>query len=225
MGNSHAGAIGEAVASAANSVMKKGLSFTSDNCPPLLHTDIIVDKTVTDCEARNAAAFDLVKKRQIHRVILAGAWTQYLDGKTVRSRDASEGNRDPVTSLRRALKTTVERLKSSGVDVVIVGPVPDIKWNVPSALAMATWRKQMQPIGPSRADFFSSQRQILTLLEDMQRLGAYVIYPHEWLCASFCQVQIGDDVLYSDSEHLSIRGADLLRVPLVRELSRTEAPR
>ena len=60
-GDSHAGAIGEAVAAAAKEVTKRGLQFTSDNCPPLLDTNIVVDKTVTDCGARNAAAFELRK--------------------------------------------------------------------------------------------------------------------------------------------------------------------
>ena len=205
--------------------MKKGLQLTSDNCPPLLRIDIIINNVVTDCEVRNAAAFERVKKHHIHRVILVGAWVQYVDGRSMRSRDVPGWNVDPVTSLRRALSSTVDELQSNGIDVVIVGPVPDIGWNVPAALAMAAWLKKVPPQGPSRADFFASQRHILPLLGDMERKGAHVIYPHDWLCISVCRVQIGDKVLYSDREHLSTVGADLLRPRLTLELSRATVQR
>jgi hypothetical protein len=79
-GDSHAGAIATAVEAAASSVSKKGLQLTSDDCPPLLRTQVIVGNVVSDCEARNEAAFDLLERHRIRKAILAGAWVQYVEG-------------------------------------------------------------------------------------------------------------------------------------------------
>jgi hypothetical protein len=118
------------------------------------------------------------------------------------------------------MKQTIDRLRTAGIDVVIIGPVPEIGWNVPSVLAAKEWRKQAMPEGPSLADFMSSQHKIISILRQLEHEAIYVIYPHELLCKSTCLVQRNDQILYRDTEHLTTQGADLLRPILVQQLSR-----
>jgi len=221
-GDSHAGAVAIAVDAAAHSVSKKGLQLTADDCPPLLRTQVIVSNVVTDCEARNEAAFDLLQQHRIRGVILAGAWVQYVgnDYKTLRLNDESDADGEKVAPFQRAMKQTMDRLRTAGIDVVIIGPVPEIGWNVPSVLAAKEWRKQAMPEGPSLADFMSSQHKIIPILRQLEHEAIYVIYPHELLCKSTCLVQRNDQILYRDTEHLTTQGADLLRPILVQQLSR-----
>ena len=221
-GDSHAGAVAIAVDAAAYSVSKKGLQLTADDCPPLLRTQVIVSNVVSDCEARNEAAFDLLLQHRIRGAILAGAWAQYVEGdyKVLRPNNKPDAGGDKIAPFQRAMKQTMDRLRTAGIDVVIVGPVPYIGWNVPTVLAAKEWRKQAMPEGPSLADFMSSQRKIMPILRDLEHDGVYVVYPHKLLCESTCLVQLNGQILYSDTEHLTTQGADLLRPMLAQQLSR-----
>lgn len=222
-GDSHAGALAIAVDRAARSVSKKGLQLTADDCPPLLRTQVIVGNVASDCEARNDAAFGLLLQHRIRRAILAGAWVQYVEGDYKELRPNNERNRDgdKVAAFRRAMELTLDRLRTAGIDVVLIGPVPEIGWNVPSVLAAKEWRKQPMPDGPSLTDFMGSQRKIMPILRELEEDDAvHVVYPHEVLCASTCRVQLNGQILYRDNEHLTTQGADLLRPILVQQLSR-----
>jgi len=221
-GDSHAGAVAIAVDKAGLTASKKGLQFTADNCPPLLGTQVVVSHVVTDCDARNEATFDLLQQHQIHRVILAGAWVQYVedDAKELRPTNEPDVGKDRAASLRWALKQTIDRLRAAGIDPVIVGPVPEIGWNVPSILAAKESRKEPMPKGPSLADFMTSQRKIMPILRELGDGAASVMYPHDALCRSTCMVQLNGQILYSDTEHLTTQGADLLRPMFVQHLSR-----
>jgi peptidoglycan/LPS O-acetylase OafA/YrhL len=221
-GDSHAGAIAIAVDAAANSVSKKGLQLTADDCPPLLRTQVIVGNVVSDCEARNEVAFNLLLRHRIRKAILAGAWVQYVEGdyKALRPNDERRADADKVAPFRQAIAQTLDRLQTAGIDVVIVGPVPEIGWNVPSVLAAKEWRKQPMPEGPSLADFMSSQRKIMPMLRELEPDAVHIIYPHQVLCRSICLVQLNGQILYRDNEHLTTQGANLLRPMIVQQLSR-----
>lgn len=223
-GDSHAGAIAITVGGAANSGGKTGLQLTTDDCPPLLKTRVRIGRQLNDCETRNEAAFALLQKHRIRQVILAGAWVQYIgDNKTVELSIEPNVTDDTVASFRRALKYTIGRLQALGIDAVIVGPVPDIGWNVPYVLAAAEKRKEVLPDGPPLGDFLASQREVIPILRELENDGFYVMYPHEVLCQSTCIVQLDGQLLYRDREHLTTVGAELLRPMLVEQLSRVAA--
>ena len=59
---------------------------------------------------------------------------------------------------------------------------------------------------------------MLPVLKELERDHVFVVYPHERLCQSTCRVYLDGQVLYSDSEHLTMKGADLLRPLLVQQL-------
>ena len=223
-GDSHAGAIAIAVGAVANSGGRTGLQLTTDDCPPLLTTRVRIRNQLTDCEARNEAAFALLRQHRIRRVILAGAWVQYVgDYKTVELSIEQNVTDDTVASFRRALKYTIGHLRALGIDVVVVGPVPDIGWNVPYILAAAEKRKAVPPDGPSLGDFLTSQREVIPILRELENDGVYVMYPHEVLCQSICIIQLDGQILYRDREHLTTVGAELLQPMLVEQFSRMAA--
>jgi peptidoglycan/LPS O-acetylase OafA/YrhL len=225
-GDSQAGALATAVDSAAQSVGRKGLQLTMDNCPPFFRTQVIERRETLDCEARNEVAFDLMRTLGIRRAVLVGQWFQYTQGNereiALRPNDKSRMGEDAKTVFENALRETVRRLRNAGIDVTIVGPVPYVGWNVPAVLSTRLWRNQPLPAGPKLTDFMSSQLGIITLLREIARDNVGVIYPHERLCLSKCLVELNGEILYSDDEHLTTRGADLLRPMLAKEISRTK---
>jgi peptidoglycan/LPS O-acetylase OafA/YrhL len=221
-GDSHAGAVAMAVDGAARDLGKKGLQLTSDDCLPFLRTRVILNRQATDCEARNEASFELMRQLGIHRVMLAGAWVQYAGdyNKVLQPSGVSTTAEDNVAAFRQGFRQTIDILRAAGIDVVVVGPVPQIGWNVPSRLATMTWRKKPLPDGPSLDDFMKSERKIMPLLKELERDHVNVMYPHERLCAVTCLIHLNGEVLYSDDEHLSTRGADLLRPMFISQLAR-----
>lgn len=227
LGDSHAGAIAKALDEAAREVGQKGLQLTSDNCPPALDTQVFVRGAITDCEARNAAALDLLRQHRIRRVILAGQWVQYVYALGPRQdlelRPGGAVAREPLAALQSALGAMVGKLRNAGIDVAIVGPVPVIGWDVPTVLATLEWRHRTARPGPSMTEFMSSQRSIIDMLAALQKDGIPVIFPHEQLCKPDCLVQLDGKILYADQEHLSTQGADLLRPHLMRLLGRAPA--
>src|SRR5215470_3510615 len=212
-GDSHAGTVAMAVDGVARDLGKKGLQLTSDDCLPFLRTRVILDRQATDCEARNEAGFALVRQLGIRRAVLAGAWVQYAGdyNKVLRPSGEPATAEDDVAAFRQGLRRTINILRTAGIDVVVVGPIPYIGWNVPSRLATMAWRKKPLPDGPSLDDFMQNQRKIMPLLKELERDHVNVMYPHERLCSATCLIQLNGEVLYSDDEHLSTRGADLLR--------------
>ena len=69
------------------------------------------------------------------------------------------------------LKQTVRRLQDAGIEVVIVGPVPYIGWNVPSVLAASALRGMAPRDGPRREDFMAHQRPVLAILRETEQVA------------------------------------------------------
>jgi hypothetical protein len=100
---------------------------------------------------------------------------------------------------------------SAGRRVWIVGPVPEVGWDVPSVLARASMHGWTVSIDPPAAAFFARQRLVLQALERLgQWPGVHVLYPHARLCETSCAVEQNGVSLYSDDDHVSRAGADWL---------------
>jgi peptidoglycan/LPS O-acetylase OafA/YrhL len=221
-GDSHAGAVAGAVDAVGQELGQKGLQLTADNCPPLLRTQVFVNGALSDCEARNETALTLLRQHHVRRVLLVGAWVQYLGNydQAIRPSDEPSAAINNTAAFLVTLRQTVSLLRAAGIDVVLVGPAPEIGWHVPSVLAARKWRGQALPDGPSLGDFLENQRKVLPALKQLEADGLPVMYPHERLCRPTCIVHLVGQILYSDNEHLTTPGADLLRPMFARQLSR-----
>lgn len=221
-GDSHAGALAGTIDAVGRDLLLKGLQLTSDDCLPVLGVDVVLNGAVTDCAARNEAAFILLTQHHVRQAILVGSWFQYLGdyNKVLRPSGGADTSLPSVTVLSRQLHQTIRRLRDAGIDVVIVGPVPYIGWNVPSVLAASASRGTTPPDGPQLSDFMAQQHRVLSILREVEQDGAAVIYPHERLCQSTCVVRFDEQILYSDGEHLTTAGAKLLQPMFVSNLAR-----
>jgi peptidoglycan/LPS O-acetylase OafA/YrhL len=220
-GDSHAAAVAVGVDAAARGLAQKGLQLTASNCPPLLQAQVVLAGAPTDCAARNEAAFDLLRQHRIRRVLLVGAWVQYLgdDDKVLRLDSAPDMAVNSAAGLHRALQETIDRLQAAGIEVVILGPVPHIGWRVPLVLAAYQWRGKALPDGPTLPEFMAKERKVMPALERLENGGATLVYPHQRLCRPTCIVHLDGEILYSDGEHLTAAGAELLRPMFVQALS------
>ena len=113
----------------------------------------------------------------------------------------------------RQLGVTVSRLLAAGKTVVLVYPVPEIGFVVPSAVGRLIARGgDPQSLNLPLASFMQRQDVVLSALDHAgtsQRI--FRVYPHKRLCnATECLVFAGGRSLYRDDDHLSSAGVDLV---------------
>jgi peptidoglycan/LPS O-acetylase OafA/YrhL len=223
-GDSHAYAIASMVSDVARGAGETGLFAGSGGCAPLLGVSRTVSRAFP-CEAFNDSVIDLIRRDgALATVVIAARWTDIADGrrylyesgtdKFVRDAQSHEVSRGENRAVfRRGLERTLTTLRESGKRVVVVGPIPEIGFDVPTTLARNLWFKRGFQIEPSRAAFFERQQFVIDTLQDLQsRFGFQLIQPHQLLCDDArCGVGADDRPLYADDNHLSITGARTLR--------------
>jgi peptidoglycan/LPS O-acetylase OafA/YrhL len=217
-GDSHAEALRGAVHAAAAASDSAGAFAGENGCPPLIGTTQPQKPT---CPAISDALFHLIAgTKSIDTVILAARWGWWAEGSPYKREsgppvplglpgvpDAEVGNR---AALSAGLEHTIAALLSAGKRVWLVGPVPEVGYDVPrySYLRSLGFAGGLD-IAPTRAEF--SQRQVFVLdlmkgLTDRYPLGT--IWPHERLCNEIsCAVARDNHLLYADDDHLSVFGA------------------
>lgn len=230
-GDSHAGALFGAL----DPLTKDGrgvIYAATPRCPPLLGLG-----TTADCIAGNQRRLDHVLAHpEIKTVVLAARWSLYLDGRYVEFGDAETNNGVPQLmrsdgrryelfsrSGRRAfgnsLDELVELLLKNGKHVVLLYPIPETGYDIPSTLALMSSRGE-NPADFTISHFIYLQRQ-KHAIKILDRLGKHDgltrVYPDRILCsATRCLTYANGAALYFDSHHLSIPGAALL-APTIRE--------
>jgi peptidoglycan/LPS O-acetylase OafA/YrhL len=232
-GDSHAGAIAPVFDRIA---MERGLSgriaFASA-CAPLLGFERYDLLAPGRCKQRNAAVIAYVDTAHIKTVFLHARWAIYAEGQ----RNESEAGRpvlltpdhDPSHNYEEfatELRSTIERLRSLGVNVIIIASVPEVGLDVPTSMAMMAETGRVFPVAPRFGDFLRRQSRTFALFSRAATDPAvWVAYPHRVMCdQSSCAVVSLGHSLYFDDDHLSIRGSlqlEPLIAPLVDSLALT----
>ena len=223
-GDSHAYALAPIIAAVAHDAGKTGLFAGAGGCAPLLG----VSNTPTrafPCEAFNDSVIALIRRNAtLQTVFIASRWTLAADGR----RNLNEGGADRFVRdsesgevsiaenqavFRRGLARTLTALHAAGKNIVLIGPVPEIGFDVPTTLARSIWFNDRLRIEPSLASFFIRQRFVMHTQADLQRhFGFRLIQPYQALCDNMkCSVGGAEHPLYIDDNHLSITGTRVLR--------------
>ena len=167
----------------------------------------------------------LISAGEISRVVLHARWPMYVHG-TRFGREAGRpirldrtGPLDNAQAFEQALAATVREMRELGVEVLILGPVPEAGVPVPAALARATLRDADPPTLP-RAAFDARLARSLEIIGRVAATeGATYVALHPALCdAHACRLQRDGRSLYSDDDHLSLHGVRQVEPTLRRAL-------
>lgn len=224
-GDSHAGALYGALSEIARNGPATVYGATP-RCPPLIGVG-----TDADCIAGNQQRLDYVLAYpQITTVIIAARWSLYSRGRATKYgpaennaelpelRDVSGRHYPQFTAearrgLRNGLSTLVARLLAGGKHVVLVYPVPEMGYDIPSTIARLTAEgRQPAAFGLSEKRYLHRQRYSIPLLDGLGRHPRLMrVYPDKALCPhGICLGYANGKPLYFDSHHLSIPGAERL---------------
>ncbi len=221
-GDSHAGALMGAVEVALAGRGEGVRLATTDACPPLLGVRLLFPTArAHTCPFFNEDLVTWLEKGDhgIRRVVLAARWAlaatghgvpgedptpvrlARLDGSTPAGLDEAESDR---LLFAEGLEASVRRLSAAGLEVVILGNVPEIGWDVPRALVQAAWRHRDPPSGPSRETADSRSSIADAVIEEIAaRHGANVVPIAPILCQPDCRIVEAGHPLYVDDGHLS----------------------
>jgi len=221
-GDSHAGMLEPIVYWSARSEHRTAVLFSHPGCPPLLGIEVDYSSDRT-CADSNDKVLSWIKARQDHAisgVVLSGRWAYYGEkeapnGQTQlphlfwrdgRSASYSEmlfgGLRDLISALPPQTR------------VLIVGPVPELEKD--AALCLLRLQLNGQPpeyCGVNRAKVDMRRRDVVAVLRHVagQFPKARMIDPLEVFCApDRCMPSSPRGLLYSDTNHLTALGAELL---------------
>lgn len=224
-GDSHMGMLAPELATMlGNGGTSSGVSVAMPDCSPLHSVVVASRKSAKLCPVFVDAVLRAIERDKPKVVVIAARWATLESdvrapgdgGRSGRILDL-ENSGTPM-ALADALFRTIERVIASGTQVLVIGPVPEIEYDVPKTLVRSLQGfGRLPPV--SRDDFDIRQKRVLSALARMQALKKVtVVYPHRVLCnADTCAVAEGNRSLYMDDDHLSPFGSARV-VTLIRSV-------
>jgi hypothetical protein len=141
-------------------------------------------------------------------VILAASWRRSL--RWVPTSGAVEN----AAKLRDAMFRTIRELRGLGLRVLVLGPVPDLPYPAPECIFRAQSEVDLRRCRYTSGEVDFMQRDIVTALRSATSQFDNTRFID--LKAPFCDVDYcwpgrGGHIYYSDTNHLSVSGARVLR--------------
>lgn len=198
------------------------------------------------CSDYNHALFRYIKGRQdIEYVILTARWVMGLQKGRFDNQEggvehansltlldhvaASNADMDELAKGRllylEAIQHTVQLLLDAGKKVILVYPIPEAGWHVPTYL-FAHMPKGTQPIPPNigstNHDVFKARHKDIYQAFDAlgHQTGLQRVYPENVFCNSTvqgrCITQMNGHPLYRDDDHLSVLGGELVAEEILK---------
>ncbi|PIE27825.1 MAG: acyltransferase [Micrococcales bacterium] len=185
------------------------VNLTKSGCP-LYDVQLVNSKLkrdYTECYAWRANALSRIKAESPDLVLTSAAI-----GST--SRDATLTPR-----WERGVRRTVEQLRATGAQVLVMGDTPYPQQDVPTCLAdnVDSAAACVVSVNVARSD--PARRK--GTLQVAEQAGAATVEPTSWFCEKTkCPALVGNTVVYSDNSHVSATYSALLTPLLEGEIDR-----
>jgi len=226
MGDSHTPTYGKAIHSSALKNDVSGILTYDQGCPTLFN--MIPNPQVGDvpCIEYNRMALSYIKDHpEIKTVILASRWTIWLEESRYKEEDGvssyltdgigeapSDASEEYLFTL--GFERTIKAIRELDRSVVVIAPLPEIGYDVPSAnfIASRTGRDINELIAPSLDEYFARNQGTFEILKSFEeKYGIQIIEPWKILCTEGkCRAAINEIPLYNDDDHLSVFGSELI---------------
>ena len=228
-GDSHAAAIAFELGNKFGTTQLSFVRYTKPACPTAMGLRI----NNNGCEKYSVAVFEDLMNRNISTVIVSARWQFYSETSGYNNEEGgvevekhefvdidSVFPLDAVTKKQRILhryKETLLKLVATGKKIILIYPVPEVGWNVPTHLAkLAMWGKQgKSDLTTSYSAYMRRNKDTTDALDGIGEHPNLVrIRPERIFCDTYvksrCVAQLNGVPLYFDDDHLSNAGARLI---------------
>jgi peptidoglycan/LPS O-acetylase OafA/YrhL len=242
IGDSHAGALFEALDESELMTSRSFYAFMGGWCAPLVNDFQLLGYGSQDCVDTTREAFrQILEAAAIDTVVLVAEWANYTQGSRdngygvaaqpglCRDRDGKAASvADNATVLQRSLQKTVDLLTAHGKRVLIVEPTPEFKVRVMDYVVKSAFFSRsadLRPFAPqiSLAEYDNRAGRAMDVLRSIT--GAEYVATRPLFCgAQGCSaLDAAGNILFSDTNHVTERGAGLIVAELARVLARPRA--
>jgi hypothetical protein len=237
LGDSHASVLATALDSALRHRREAALHFGQSGCPYVPGLEVTSHLGRLDCIARNQVIAARLASEGIRRVVLTARYGAYLHGRGIDNGlggvdddpirlEPPDGAQDERTRRRAVLEgyaRSVEGLLATGMEVVLVYPVPEQGWDVPLVVAQRRVVGRDEPLAVPRAVIDARYAAVDSTFDALgERPGLIRVRAASVFCdagaGGACYAERDGRVLYSDHDHLSLAGAQLLFARLAQAL-------
>lgn len=222
IGDSHAAAIRPAIESSGLMGDAAGTLYWTAACPLLDDAQLRNHSGRASCEAFKTFVWEeLTANPNLKTVVLAGRWPFQMtgwmleDGGSIRSwlvddQTIETSIKENAAVLKRSLSRTIDRLEALGLDVIIIGALPEPGFDVPHTLAMARYAGIGAPHGIRRGAVAARAGAADALLASLANERQNVRFLSIWesFCGdTWCDIEQNGVPIYYDDDHLSYTGA------------------
>lgn len=230
VGDSHAGALVQEIDRAASVAGLGGRNLTFKGCPPLLNTKLAAPE-IDDfhCESLRADFFHQLKSGdEVPPILIVHArWTQLMERTRFNNGEGGIESGSPWvwllpqeseayrTSMEQEISRSIHAMLASGRTVILIYPVPEMGWQVPSQLAKANLLTP--PLKPDSAStshslYLARAKHAISALDSIGEHSRLIrIRPADIFCNTVvsgrCIAHMDSTPLYFDDDHLSNHGA------------------
>jgi peptidoglycan/LPS O-acetylase OafA/YrhL len=226
-GDSHAPTLGKAIHESAKTAGIAGSLSYSPGCPTFLDMYSYPLRGNTLCIDYNHMVLKYLDENpQINTVILITRWTVWVEGTPYEDEEgpARYFLKDTLDELPEdtpedvlftfGLERTIQALTALDQRIIIVAPMPEIGYDVPSAnfIALQTGRDLNEILSPSTEEYLARNKKTFEILNYFrENYDVQIVEPWKILCVEdHCRVTIGDMPLYEDDDHLSVFGSEMI---------------
>lgn len=243
IGDSHAGTLGPALLDGLRPLAKSLDVLTWGGCPVIFDVDYKVhpDGDLLPCFEHNEFVRRFLHSSKPMTVVYGARMPLWMNGTRFDNQEggvelgtvnllATVDGDDRQIALKRSVTDTLNEIAGLGHHVIIVYPVPEVGWNVPRSV------KSLIPKDLIRAQLWMNEQNLTTSLavymeRSASSRAAYDavqsspnltrIHPAALLCdevAGRCRTYDHTNFFYSDDDHLSRAGADLIVGAIISSL-------
>lgn len=253
LGDSHADAISYALEGALGDSGLGMRNLSYGGCPPVIDVYRADDKVIGSDDNRcweynNSVRKYVLSSDQITTVILVARWTIFLEKDYFNNGEGgielpmeqafvdvvdSSGSRElNIEAARKAkvkekYRQTILTYLNENKKVILVYPIPEVGWDVPTLAARMILfdAKPTIDLSTSYAVYKDRNRDAIGALDSVgEHMNLVRIRPDKLLCDTYiknrCAAQLNGVPLYYDDDHLSTIGARLVVAEIMQHVSK-----
>ena len=240
LGDSHAAANLASLSELLYSKNKSALQIGFGGCTPIKNVALDRADIFKKCINLNSEVYDnLLNTNQFESVILISRWTAHWVGTPFDNKQGGvekfDGEAAVLTALKDENKITskdeisslyIASMKqlSNSSNLVVVYPIPEAGWNVPSALNKLLINEKTiisESLSTSASLYDERNKEIVDLFNSID-FNFRKVKPRDIFCDTYekdkCVTVLDSQPLYYDDDHLSKKGADLLSKAIFENL-------
>ena len=132
--------------------------------------------------------------------------------------------------IKDALISQIKKITNQGHKLILVYPVPEMGFNVPSHLLNRFMKEKINdsnsiPILSGSYELYKKRNKIIfDILDNVEDPNVYRVYPHHYLCNTRlkgrCIANDEKNIFYYDDDHLSIQGSKMINNLIIKKIKK-----